>query len=121
MTENLEDDMIENFMDDILEAAQGERIEAIVIGPYGGYDEWSILEEYDERIPLEYRDTLIDWTIAKNFLDYEYSTGYGGAECHAIYAWTPTRVLFVVQYDGSTKIKSISRNPVGGTPEIPGG
>jgi hypothetical protein len=108
-----------NFAADIEEVAKGEPIEAIVIGAMGGY-EWE--EDIGERvIPVSQRNKILSWEEARPLLDYEYGTGYGGVECHAIYAWTPTRILFVSQYDGSTEIESAPRNPTAGSPGIPGG
>lgn len=54
-------------------------------------------------------------------LDYAYDGSFGAPECDAIWAWTPTRVLFVSQYDGATRVESVPRNPQDGTPEMPGG
>lgn len=46
----------------------------------------------------------------------------GAPECHAITAYTETRVIQVYQYDGSTGVYSIPRNPTGGeVPEMVGG
>jgi hypothetical protein len=64
---------------------------------------------------------VLTWEQARPMLDYSYDTGYGGADCHAVWVWTPTRVLFVVQYDGSTGLESVPRAPVAGLPDMPGG
>lgn len=106
------------FADDIEEEAGDEPIEAIVIGNMG----WS---DYNTEINPRFADVpqgkVLSWEAARPLLDFPYSTGYGAPECHAIYAWTATRVLFVSQYDGSTCLQSVPRNPIETTPEMPGG
>ncbi|MCA1807336.1 MAG: hypothetical protein LC687_05750 [Actinobacteria bacterium] len=52
-----------------------------------------------------------DWADVKSYFDYEYDTGYGSADCHAVYLWTLTRVIFVGEYDGATGIESIPLSP----------
>jgi len=50
-----------------------------------------------------------------------YDAGYGGEDCHPIYAWTDSRVIFVSCYDGSTQVESIPRNPMPGEARMFGG
>ena len=108
-----------NFKQDILDAAKGERIIGVVIGDMGwvgGYNK--------ENVPLydvQPRGKVLSWEQAAPFLDYEYDTGFGAPECNAVYAWTISSVLFVVQYDGATSVQSVPRNPMEVTPEMPGG
>ena len=97
-----------NFAEQILREAGEEAIEAIVIGARG----WSSL---DENAPV------LNWEEAMPQLDYDYDSDYGGMDCHAIWAWTATRVLFVWQYDGMTGLTSVPRNPQSGNPDAPGG
>ena len=98
-----------NFADDIQGAAGAEPIEGVVIGALG----W-------ERDGGEAPEVLA-WEDARSTLDYEYDDGYGAPECHAIYAWTASRVVFVSTYDGSTRVTWVPRNPVAGWPDMPGG
>lgn len=107
-----------NFASDLLEAAGDEPIEAIVIGEFGweGYG-----DEEEQRVPVQKQGIVLSWNDAFPFLDYEYSTGYGAPRCHAVECYTPTRVLFVSQYDGSTSINYVYRNPTPGKPGMPGG
>lgn len=102
------------FKDDILEAANGEPILAIVIGEFG----WG----YRERVPLQVStNQVLTWEEAASSLDYKYDDGFGAPDCHAITAWTENTVIFVVQYDGSTCVQTIPRNPIDHKPEMPGG
>jgi hypothetical protein len=87
------------FKDDILEAAQGEPIISIVIG-HG-----------PKQLPDIFVTRPILWDVAAPLLDYEYDGGFGAEGCHPICAWTATRVLFVHEYDGSTSVISLPRDP----------
>ena len=112
------------FAQDIEEAA-GEPIEYIVIGAFG----WGSIDDGDNEVykqngrnvPKHLRGIVLEWEAARPYLDYEYDTGYGAPECHAITAWTANKVLYVVQYDGSTGIVAIPRNPIDHIPLMPGG
>lgn len=107
-----------NFKQDILEEAGDEKIEAIVIGKMGWGDYGKDrVPNYDQMKKNE----ILSWEEAAPFLDYSYSTGYGAPECNAIVAWTSTRVIYVSQYDGSTSIESVPRNPTAHEPRMPGG
>lgn len=104
-----------NFKQDILEAAGGEPIEAIVVSKVKENNYHSIWSLRDEPCEVE------QWEDVAELLDYTYDTGYGGVECHAITAWTPTRVLFVGCYDGSSWVQSVPRNPIKHVPITVGG
>ena len=107
------------FKNDIIEAAEGEAIEAVVIGEMGWGGDYGSEKITDyEKQP---RGVVLSWADAAPILDYEYNTGYGSPECNAVYVWTTERVLFVTQYDGSTCISSVPRHPVNVVPEMPGG
>lgn len=102
--------MMNNFASDIEEVVGDESIEAIVVGSTRGWD------------PKDHPTPGIEaWKDARPRLDYEYNTGFGGQDCHSIYAWTATRILFVGTYDGSTWIQSLPRNPIAGEPTSVGG
>ena len=100
------------FAEDIEEAANGQSIEAIVIGPFG----WSDDMDDDERPEATKRGVVLTWAEARPMLDYSYDSGCGAAGCDAIWAWTPTEVLFVHEYDGATGLRGVPRNPVDGKP-----
>lgn len=104
-----------NFKASLLDAAEGEPIEVLILGG-GGWDDDKVegWGDYPQHV-------LLTWNEALPFIDREYDNGYGAPECPATYAWTPTRVLFVVQYDGSTCISSVPRDPIACKPDMPGG
>lgn len=106
------------FADDLESAADGETILACVIGDMGWGDYG--LDERHEAAKKK-QGLVLDWITARPLLDYEYDRGYGAPDCQAVYAWTLNSVLFVVQYDGSTGIYSVPRNPSAVMPEMPGG
>jgi hypothetical protein len=103
------------FREDIKSAAGGEKIIGIVIGDMG----WGNYNS--EGKPAWVKGELLKWKDTKEMLDYEYDDGYGSPDCQAITAWTKTKVIFVVQYDGSTSVWAIPRNPIAHMPEMPGG
>lgn len=77
----------------------GETIEAIVVDPQRG-GSW-------DRNGWETKT----WGEVRESLDYTYDHGYGGADCHPILAWTQTRLIFVLEYDGATGLSWLPRNP----------
>lgn len=106
------------FAEDLEKAAGDEPITHAVIGDMG----WA---EYgqDERhaAAAARRGVVLPWSEARPLLDYAYDGGYGAPDCQAVYAWTETQVIYVSQYDGSTSVYSLPRNPVDCDPEMPGG
>lgn len=90
-----------------------EAFEAIAEGPILG----AVIGD-DDRRSWGKRDKfpehgkLLAWSKARPIIDYEYDNGYGGADCHAVYVWTKTQVMFVGEYDGATGIAQVPRNPV---------
>lgn len=99
-----------NLVDWIENIAQGEPIEAVVIGGLGR-------RPWDEQI----RNRPLTWAQARPLLDYTFDSGYGAPGCNAIYAWTPTKIIGISQYDGSTSPFWIPRNPIDCEPTMPGG
>ncbi len=99
-------------------AAEGEPVEAVVIGEMG----WG---DYGKEHVPHYDPTVfgkvLPWAEAQPYLDYDFDSGYGAPGCQAIYAWTKSWVIFISQYDGSTRCNRIPRNPVDCIPNMPGG
>lgn len=118
--------------DDILQEAGGAGIEGIVFGAWGWgslplmVDQDGAVEyEYDEiakPIPVDFRGRVLTWEEAEPFLkNWSCYGGYGSPDCYAITVWTAHLVMFIVQYDGSTRICSVPRNPIDHIPYMPGG
>ena len=106
------------FSTDILEVANAEPIEGIVIGKMGWSDYGKeCVPQYDQQP----KGKLLTWQEAEPLLTYDYDNGYGAPGCNSICAWTKSRVIFVTQYDGSTSINWMPRNPGDHMPKMPGG
>ena len=99
------------FAEDIEKAAMGDSILAIRIedSERVGWG-WS----GDGKLPPELVGRILLWEKVRPHLNYEYDAGYGSQDCHDITAWTENRVLFVHEYDGSTYIRTVDRNPTEG-------
>lgn len=104
------------FWYDLMQEVGDEAVEAVVLGNKGA--RWYSEDDDETTYP---KGEVLTPEAAFSILNYEYDTGYGGVDCHEVYMWTNTKVIFVVQYDGSTSIHSVPRNPVNTIPEIPGG
>jgi len=108
-----------NFKQDILHAVGSEVIEAIVIlnllEPYEY--EWRISELRDASIK-PFVGKILTWEEAAPLLDYNYDDGFGSMDCHDVEIYTATNVYYIHEYDGSTPIRSVPRNPTAHKQEI---
>jgi hypothetical protein len=84
-------------------AKMGDRLISAVVGFH--YDDKDTYESYAKQFPVE------PWADASTKIDYEYNSGFGGADCHAVIAWGNRFVYFVHEYDGATGIQCVPRNP----------
>lgn len=102
--------MSKTFKQDILDVANGEPILAIK------FDD-NVLNNYYGKPNPRWEATkhlvnkLCTWEELSPFLDYEYDCGYGSMDCHNIVAWTATKVIYIHEYDGSTSVVYVDRNP----------
>ena len=93
---------------------EDEVIEGVVIGEGDRIDDYStsiLLDSILEKKRKIY-DKVIPWVIAKPLLDYEFDSGFGTQDCNTVYIWTNKNVLFINEYDGSTCLSKIPRNPI---------
>jgi hypothetical protein len=60
-------------------------------------------------------------SLSDEFLDHEFSDGYGSPGCPALYAWSDGFVFIVTTYDGSTSWSAVPRHPGEHTPQMFGG
>ena len=97
-----------NFIKDIEEAINGERVDGVSIGE----GPFRMGQTPTGRIP---------WEEFARVCDYDYDAGFGGEDCHPILVWTVNRVLFVACYDGATWVQSVPRHPCDDVPEFVGG
>lgn len=53
----------------------------------------------------------LTWDEASPWLDTPFDNGFGGQDCPNFTAWSPSHVHYVHEYDGSTCLHSVARNP----------
>lgn len=102
----------------------GEQVETIIFGNWGlnGYNEPS-----SKPVPQDKKGIKLTLDEAKPFMDgWKFTGGYGAPKCYAVHIWTNVRVIWVTQYDGSTMLTSVTRNPpttenIHSFPYMPGG
>lgn len=105
-----------SFASDIEEAA-GEPIYEVVIGAFG----WSEIDSKSEdvygdengirAINKELLGRPIPWKDVRPLLDYDYTTDFGSPDCHAIYAYSASKIIVISEYDGSTSCVALPRHP----------
>ena len=99
--------MNQTLKQNILDVADEEKIVAIKItGPCRSDDR---AEKYIKAEHLE--NKVLPWDEVAPFLDYLYGSGHGGQDCHTILAWTKTKVIYTHDYDWSTTVTYLPRNP----------
>lgn len=103
-----------NLRESFESVANGPIVGAVIGQHYGQMFMDPDDEDYEETPP----SGVLTWEVAKMILDYNYDSGYGGADCHPVYAWTDTQIMFVNEYDGSTSVCWLPRNPTNLTPDF---
>ena len=81
----------------------GEQVEQVVLGRRDG------LYEESDRAPI---GEPLDWLTAREWLNRSYNDSYGSTDCRPFFAYTASWVFFVHEYDGSTEVKALPRNPM---------
>lgn len=100
----------------------GETVQALVFGEYGwgGYSEEDLPE--GAGVPKDQQGRVLSPSVARPLMKgWSFNGGYGAPECYATYIWTADRVIWVTQYDGSTRLDSAPRHPAACIPDMPGG
>ena len=111
-----------NLKDWILKVAEGEPVEAIVIGkPIQAVITAAPMDATWAHQDESKFNRILSWEEAQPLIDYSFDSSYGVPRCHAVTAWTRTRVIFVSQYNGATSIEYAPRNPTNHMPSMPGG
>lgn len=98
-----------NFKQDILYETKGEVIETIIIR-HGRLDNFTDVDD-SRDIPDFHINKQLQPEVALELLNYEYNSGFGSMDCHDILIYTAEHVYFIHEYDGSTEIRSVPRNP----------
>jgi len=101
-----------NFLEDLKETIGYEPVEAVVFT--------ALLDDLYLRgreKSVDPRNTGIEinkvysWEEAQPLLNYDYNAGYGDSDCHFVNIWTPTRIIYIHEYDGATWPEFVPRNP----------
>jgi hypothetical protein len=78
-----------------------------------------IFGEWDYKVPSGTihppKNKLLDWSEAEVYLNtplWSFSGTFGAPECFPMFLWTTQRVIYVSEYDGSTRLASLPRDPV---------
>lgn len=103
-----------------------EEVECIIFGPWGwgGYEDPNDDTGAPEpRVPPSIMGRRLILTEAEPFLKaFSFSGGYGSPDAYATWIYTNKKIMWVTQYDGSTGLSSMPRNPIQGqVPYMPGG
>lgn len=110
---------------------ENEKVETIIFGSFGwggipdknegwemGYGE----DLLNKPIPFELRGKILSLEEAKEYMQcWSFDGGYGSPDCYSVYVWTNQRVFFVSEYDGSTCLMNVPRNPIECFPQMAGG
>jgi hypothetical protein len=96
-----------NMKEDILYAIRDELDTAIIV--VISHDD---VIERNRKFPIDLIGKPVPLKDVINYFDYEFDDGYGGQECHDFYIWTTKEVFYIHEYDGSTCIYSVPRNPI---------
>ena len=102
----------------IAELHPDEIVEAIVFGAWEG-EMWGDLAK--PPVSNTHQCHIMTLKEAEPIMqNWHLNTGFGGADCYATYVWTNQRVFWVHEYDGSTGLRSMPRNPVHCKPVMSG-
>lgn len=111
---------------------ENEIVESIVFGAFGwgeepqsDNDKWEFgfhEKVLEQPIPFELRGKLLTLEEAKPHMQcWSFYGGYGSPNCYKTIIWTNERVISISEYDGSTCLVGIPRNPQECFPEMFGG
>jgi hypothetical protein len=94
----------------------GETVEAIVFGDWGGWTyepgELGYSEPENRPVPVSFRRCVLSLEEAKPYMTgWSFAGGFGSSDCYAVHVWTNSRVIWVHEYDGSTCLRGAPRNP----------
>ena len=78
--------------------------------------------DYYDEPPAPFMGKLLSWEEARPFLDGDFDAYYCCSfPCYTIYAWTKTKVMFMVEYEMGCELCVVPRNPVSSFPLVYGG
>jgi hypothetical protein len=100
----------------------GEQIEAVVFGHFG-WDSGDREPGYGEPdpmpIPFDMRGKILTLEQAEPYFEgWDDSGVFREPTCYAIHVWTNLHVYYVHEYDWSTRLMRVPRNPVATLPGL---
>lgn len=103
-----------NFRTEILQALAAndetaENVEAVLV--VSNLDSYYKRDDPRDKDVDKYLGKCVPWKEVEHFLNYEHDNGYGSQDCHNIRIWTAKHVYFIHEYDGSTYVDDVERNP----------
>lgn len=103
--------------DDLMATLEpNEAVEAIVFGSWGDFG-----GEGPDAVSNAWQGRVLNLEEARALMNgWRFVGGFGGAATYPCYVWTSKRVIFVHEYDGSTCLSSVPRNPISCAPEFGG-
>ena len=102
----------------ILEMADGEPVEGVVIGEMGWGDFGKENVPNYDAMP---KGVVLSWEEAEKWLDYDFGGRYKVLGCNAVWAWTKSWVIATGLYDGVIWPYRIPRHPTDMMPTMEGG
>lgn len=98
------------------EARCGEKVEKLVIGLGPDWHD----EDYVTLPPAPWHNTPLNREEGLAHLTADFYPGFGSPASPPIYAWTPTYLFLIHEYDGATSLRILPRNPIGCAPDFGG-
>jgi hypothetical protein len=96
-----------NFLTNIKNAIEGEDFECVILCNESiGY-----ISNDPRDIDVKYINIPLSMKQVELLFNYEYYDGFGGQDCHNIFIYTRQKIYYVHEYDGSTELRSVPRNP----------
>lgn len=129
------ENILENAMDDLKKFLKKKKIEepieTITFGNWGGDNDEENYERFTEDspyftpksriIPKDMKNKCLTEKEAEPFMKgWTFYNGYGYPQTYASYIWTTNHIIWVTEYDGSTKLDFAPRNPSNIIPYISG-
>ena len=109
-----------NAYEELMDVLQpDETVEAVVFGDWG----WGGYSEPDVKpVSDKYKGRVMSLEEAGPLMrGWRFNGGFGSPDCYATFVWTNKRIFFVTQYDGSTVLDWIPRDPANLKPCMFGG
>lgn len=97
-----------NFLSDIQEAL-GDDI-PIAVRIFSNIDN-HLINSDNRNVDEKYLNVILTPEVAFPLFDYKYDAGFGSMDCHDILIWSEKYIYYIYEYDGSTDIHALPRNP----------